>query len=215
MPEHEEFQTPGKGTEARLQRLLDNLPFVFMVYQLVHELDGTPRFLYVSGSVERLYGVTAEAVLRDASLLYGRILEEDRALVPAEEARATRDQCMFSVEVRTRTTAGDLRWIYLSSTPTRLADGRMLWDGIETDITERKQAEFQREELIGELQEALSKVNVLSGLLSICASCKKIRDENGQWEHLEVYIRDRSAADFSHSLCPACFHKLYGSPWRT
>jgi hypothetical protein len=51
---------------------------------------------------------------------------------------------------------------------------------------------------------------VLSGLLSICASCKRIRDEQGHWEQLEIYIRDRSTADFSHTCCPECLQKLYG-----
>jgi hypothetical protein len=64
--------------------------------------------------------------------------------------------------------------------------------------------------LIRELQQALNNVKVLSGLLSICASCKRIRDEQGHWEKLEIYIRDRSAADFSHGCCPECVEKLYG-----
>ena len=77
------------------------------------------------------------------------------------------------------------------------------------DISRKKQAELEREQMIAQLQDALAKVKVLSGLLSICASCKKIRDEQGRWETLEVYIRDRSAADFSHGLCPDCQLKLY------
>ncbi len=77
------------------------------------------------------------------------------------------------------------------------------------DISGRKRAEAEREHLIIELQEALSKVKLLSGLLSICASCKKIRNERGQWEVLETYIRNRSAADFSHGLCLECLQNLY------
>jgi hypothetical protein len=77
------------------------------------------------------------------------------------------------------------------------------------DISSRKRAEAEREQLITELQEALNKVKLLSGLLSICASCKKIRNERGQWEVLETYIRSRSAADFSHGLCLECLQKLY------
>lgn len=77
------------------------------------------------------------------------------------------------------------------------------------DISERKTAETERERLIEELQEALGRVKNLSGLLPICASCKKIRDEEGRWHHLEVYIRDRTQADFSHGICPDCRRKLY------
>ncbi len=77
------------------------------------------------------------------------------------------------------------------------------------DISRRKQAEAEREQLIAELQEAISKVKLLSGLLSICAGCKKIHNEDGHWEYLESYIRNRSAADFSHGLCPDCRERLY------
>lgn len=61
-----------------------------------------------------------------------------------------------------------------------------------------------------ELQKALSEIKTLSGLLPICASCKKIRDDKGYWNQLELYIRDHSEAEFSHSICPSCADKLYG-----
>jgi PAS domain S-box-containing protein len=77
------------------------------------------------------------------------------------------------------------------------------------DITERKRAEEERERLIVELREALSKVKLLSGFIPICASCKKIRNDKGYWEQMELYIRDHSEAEFSHSICPECAEKLY------
>jgi hypothetical protein len=61
-----------------------------------------------------------------------------------------------------------------------------------------------------ELQKALASIKILQGLLPICASCKKIRDDKGYWKQLEVYIRDHSEADFSHGICPECVEKLYG-----
>jgi PAS domain S-box-containing protein len=77
------------------------------------------------------------------------------------------------------------------------------------DITKRKEAEEDRERLILELREAISKIKTLSGLLPICASCKKIRNDKGYWEQMEIYIRDHSEADFSHGICPECAEKLY------
>ncbi|MDQ5987061.1 MAG: hypothetical protein CSYNP_02797 [Syntrophus sp. SKADARSKE-3] len=77
------------------------------------------------------------------------------------------------------------------------------------DITERKQAEEDRKKLIEELREALSQVKTLSGLLPICASCKKIRDDKGYWNQIEYYIKEHSDAEFSHSICPECAEKLY------
>jgi hypothetical protein len=67
---------------------------------------------------------------------------------------------------------------------------------------------------VEQLKRAMSEVKTLSGLLPICASCKKIRDDNGSWHHIEEYIRDRSEADFSHGICPECTEKLYPDYWK-
>jgi DNA repair exonuclease SbcCD ATPase subunit len=69
--------------------------------------------------------------------------------------------------------------------------------------------EAERERLIVELQEALAKVKTLSGLLPICSSCKKIRDDNGYWNLLETYLQEHSAARLSHGICPDCAQELY------
>ena len=53
------------------------------------------------------------------------------------------------------------------------------------------------------------RMKYLEGLLPICASCKKIRDEKGSWHQIELYIRERSEAEFSHGICPECAKKLY------
>ena len=74
---------------------------------------------------------------------------------------------------------------------------------------ERKQSEEDKEKLIVQLKEALAKVKALSGLLPICASCKKIRDDRGYWSQIEEYIHDHSEAEFTHSICPTCREKLY------
>jgi hypothetical protein len=59
------------------------------------------------------------------------------------------------------------------------------------------------------LYTALAQVKLLSGMLPICSSCKKIRDDQGYWTQIENYIRDHSEAEFSHCLCPGCLEKLY------
>lgn len=64
------------------------------------------------------------------------------------------------------------------------------------------------------LQNALKEVHQLSGLLPICANCKRIRDEDDQWRDVAVYIRDHSAAEFSHSICPDCARELYPAYYR-
>ena len=81
--------------------------------------------------------------------------------------------------------------------------------GFCTDITKRKLAEDAKEELIMGLQKAQEEVNILSGLIPICATCKKIRDDNGYWNRMESYISNHSKAEFSHSICPDCAQKSY------
>jgi hypothetical protein len=80
---------------------------------------------------------------------------------------------------------------------------------LNEEISERKRVEGERERLVRDLQEALAEVKTLSGLLPICASCKKIRDDKGYWRQIEIYIRDHSEAEFSHSICPECVKKMY------
>tara|TARA_Y100000031_G_scaffold24862_1_gene26690 strand:+ start:282 stop:671 length:390 start_codon:yes stop_codon:yes gene_type:complete len=62
-----------------------------------------------------------------------------------------------------------------------------------------------------ELSDAINEVKALSGLLPICASCKKIRDDKGYWKKIEEYIQNHSEAKFSHGICPECMNKLYPS----
>jgi len=80
---------------------------------------------------------------------------------------------------------------------------------VTRDVTERKKVQEEREKLIRELREALANVKILSGLLPICSSCKKIRNDEGYWEQIESYIKNRSEADFTHGICPECRKKLY------
>jgi hypothetical protein len=67
----------------------------------------------------------------------------------------------------------------------------------------------ERENIILELQDAFAEVTTLRGIIPICASCKKVRDDKGYWNQIESYIRDHSEADFSHSICPECAKELY------
>ncbi|BCS98639.1 hypothetical protein DSLASN_42710 [Desulfoluna limicola] len=78
---------------------------------------------------------------------------------------------------------------------------------LKREVRVRKQAEEEKAELIDELQGVLSEMKLLSGMLPICASCKKIRDDKGYWSQLETYISEHSSARFSHGFCPECEEK--------
>ncbi len=86
---------------------------------------------------------------------------------------------------------------------------RELLMGIIRDITARKQSEHKLKAERDKLKKALDQIQVLRGMLPICAACKKIRDDKGYWNQIESYIQAHSEAEFSHSICPECSRSLY------
>lgn len=76
-------------------------------------------------------------------------------------------------------------------------------------IVQKKRSEQKREEAIVEREKALREIKILRGIIPICSSCKKIRDDKGSWKIIELYIMENSEADFSHGICPECVKKLY------
>jgi len=105
---------------------------------------------------------------------------------------------------------GQERTVHTLKAPVRDETGNIIGIlGIFWDITERKSAEKHKEELIAELKNALSQVRQLSGMLPICASCKRIRDDSGYWNQIEKYITEHTEALFSHGLCPDCAKKAF------
>jgi PAS domain S-box-containing protein len=102
---------------------------------------------------------------------------------------------------------GDIRWFLARGTAIRDANGKAYRVvGTDTDITERKRVEEEREMLRQRLEQALTKI--LSGFISVCAQCKKVHDHNGKWVQIEHYLMDRTEATFSHGLCPQCLKKF-------
>lgn len=79
---------------------------------------------------------------------------------------------------------------------------------IARDITQRKREERERTKLIQELTEVIKQVKTLTGLLPICASCKRIRDDRGYWQQVETYISSHTNAIFTHGICPECLKKV-------
>jgi hypothetical protein len=110
---------------------------------------------------------------------------------------------------QSRTTASGEFFYEIIASPLRNANGVII-AGIEAvrDITERKKFEAEREMLVRELKETLAKIKVLSGMLPICAWCKKVRDDKGYWKKVETYIEEYSDASFTHGICPECIERV-------
>jgi PAS domain S-box-containing protein len=150
----------------------------------------------------------AEVLGKDDFELFPKELAEgfvadDRTVIQSGQPVINREEYVIDGQ-------GQKHWLVTSKLPLRDEKGQTIGlVGIGRDITERKKAETERERLITELQDALADVKLLSGLVPICANCKKIRDDQGYWTQIESYIQDRSDAKFSHSICPDCAVKLY------
>ncbi len=178
----------ARHVSEEFKALLESIPEGF------EAVDRNFRFTYLNGAAERVLG-------RSAKELIGRTAwsEFPASLGPRVEQHLTRvmkERKPASLEMPAQ---GSGRWYVITASPFR--------DGISVmfrDISPRKKADAEKEQLIAELREALAKVRALQGLIPICASCKKIRDDHGYWQQLESYFREHSGAEFSHGLCPEC-----------
>ncbi len=97
----------------------------------------------------------------------------------------------------------ETRWFYGALALT------LILAGAATQLLHVRRLKARERELSVRVEEAVAQVKVLSGLLPICSSCKKIRDEKGDWSQVEQYIHERTEAEFSHGICPDCAEKLY------
>jgi PAS domain S-box-containing protein len=186
-----------------LRALMDHVP------DSVYFKDRDSRIIRISSAQARRFGVrdAAEAVGRTDFDFFTE--EHARQAYDDEQAILGTGQPVTKEERETWAGRPDT-WVSTTKVPLRDEAGRVVGTfGISRDITERKQAEEERERLIQGLQEALAKVKTLSGLLPICASCKKIRDDSGYWSQLDRYVSAHSEAVFSHDICPECMRKLY------
>jgi PAS domain S-box-containing protein len=170
-------------------------------------LDG--KIVSWNAGASKLYGYNeAEAIGQSSAFLLPP--ERDDELETLLEL-VGRGEHIRHLETTRRMKDGRMVEVSLSVSPVRNSAGKIV--GVSTiarDIAEQKRAERERERLLNELQQVLGEVKTLSGLLPICAYCKKIRDDSGSWNQIEVYIGQRSGANFSHSVCPDCANQHYG-----
>jgi PAS domain S-box-containing protein len=131
---------------------------------------------------------------------------DDHPSIQAHRAALEGEARNFEVWVEVR---GEPRLLRAHVEPLRDASQAILGVvGVAMDLTERVRAEEDRERLIEELQDALDRVKVLSGLIPICTHCKAVRDDKGYWQQVDSFMREHSNARLSHSICPDCAQKL-------
>jgi PAS domain S-box-containing protein len=125
-----------------------------------------------------------------------RLMETGKPIIGLLESRPLED--------------GQINWTWTTKVPLSDGNGQIVGlVGITRSINDIMREQTVRDKLITDLQNALADVKTLSGLVPICANCKKIRDDKGFWMHVESYIQRHSQASFSHGICPDCMKLLY------
>lgn len=194
--------------EESFDSLIHNIPGI--VYRCECEKDW--KMSFISDSIEEFTGYPAsdfidEKVRKFSSIIY----PDDRAMVEEIIFHAVEKRESYTVEYRIVDKNGRIHWVYERGRGIFKNGGKAQWlDGAIFDITDKKNSEEEKDQLLHELKEALDKINTLSGMLPICAKCSKVRDEKGSWSDIEHFVEEHSLAHFSHSLCPDCVEKLYG-----
>jgi len=191
-----------RESEERFTAFMNNSPVVAWLKD-----PATWTYRYINKAFAEVFDITPEVISK----------KTDFDLWPEEIARQLRENDLRVMSSdRTIQTSEDVplpngtvhHWLVFKF-PLRTRSGKPFLAGTAVDITERRRMEEEREKIMHDLQDAFANVRTLSGLLPICASCKKIRDDKGYWNQIEGYIMTHSEATFSHGVCPECMKKLY------
>lgn len=126
-----------------------------------------------------------------------RTLEQNRKVRSGEQA--------LGFENRYRCKDGSYRWLLWNATAD--IEHQVIYS-VARDITERKQAEQERDRLLNELRTALAEVKELQKILPICMYCKSIRDGENYWQSVDTYISHHTNTKFSHGICPTCYETV-------
>lgn len=205
--EREKTEEALLQSEARYRRITEGLTDYQYTVRIENDCAVETKH---SPACVAVTGYTAEEFAADPYLWINMVAPEDQGPVKKHVKQILEGNEIPLIEHRIIRKDGALRWVSDNIILCRNDSGTLLsYDGVVKDITERKLAEEEKEKLIIDLQAAISEVGKLSGLLPICASCKKIKDDHGYWTQVEAYISEHSEAVFSHGICPECAKKLY------
>jgi PAS domain S-box-containing protein len=199
--ERKQIEENLRQSEERFRRIFDDSPLGIII------VSSSYNILKANKAFCEMLGYTSEE-------LVGRSMRELTHLEDinkSEEAvqKALKGKIpLYNLEKRYVKKNQESLWVELTTTMIHDQEGKVAYIlGMVKDISERKVAERDREELISQLQESLAKIKTLRGLIPICAWCKKIRDDEGYWTRVESYIREHADVSFTHCICPTCLNK--------
>jgi len=158
------------------------------------------HFQRINPAWERALGYTRQELMSKPFIEFVHPDDRERTLNQNRDVRTGSQALGF--ENRYVCKDGSYRWLLWNAAPD--SDHHVIYS-VARDITDRKQAEAQRDQLVLELQAALGEVKALQKILPICSYCRKIRDDENYWHTVEVYLSQHTSTRFSHSICPTCF----------
>ena len=192
------------NSERSYRRLVESLERDYIIYS--HDVDG--NFTYLSPSIANVLGYSQDEFIGH----YADYMTDNpinRGVAEYTQA-ALRGEKQEPYEVEFWHKNGHRVQLRTTEVPVFEDNGNVMGiEGIVQDITELKRAEAEREGTIKKLEKAFSEIRTLQGILPLCSFCKKIRDDKGYWEQVDVYIHKYSEADISHSICPDCMEIHY------
>jgi PAS domain S-box-containing protein len=154
-------------------------------------------------AAERMFGYSAEEVIDRSTVSLFPLNQRDELLDTLSAIR--RGETIVIHDTERMHKSGRVIPVSVTLSPIRDSRGEIIGAScIARDLSRQKQAEKERLQLNHRLNMAARELRTLSGMLPICASCKRIRDDKGYWEQVETYLTKRSEIIFSHSLCPDC-----------
>ena len=165
-------------------------------------------FLKLNPAWEKTLGFSREELQSKPMFEFVHPDDRERTLAQNRQVRAGGQALAF--ENRYLCKNGAYKWLLWNATAD--VEHQLIYS-VARDITERKQAEQDREELLKNLQAALSEVKELQEILPICMYCKNIRDDANYWQTVEAYVSHHTNTRFSHSICPTCYEKVVET-WR-
>jgi len=152
---------------------------------------------------EKTLGFTREEL--QSKPMFEFVHPEDRERTVSQNQSVRSGGQALSFENRYLCKDGSYRWLLWNATAD--LDHQVIYS-VARDITERKQAEQEREQMLRELQVALAEVKELQKILPICMYCKNIRDDENYWQTVETYISHHTNTRFSHGICPTCYENV-------
>ena len=184
--------------------------FVEETGDLVTRVDKNGNFLYVNHISKEIFGINPEDIVGMPAFDFIHPDDQENTNIWFNDCIEKKIlKASFENKQINKTNGNISNMLWTTNFHYDKADQLTGINSIAHNITERKQMEEALVLEKNKLQEALSKIKKLSGMLPICSSCKKIRDDKGYWNQIESYIRDHSTVEFSHSICPGCTKKMY------